>query len=127
MRAERDGTPRRRPGQLEAEVLAALWAADRPLVPGEVQATLGGGLAYTTVMTILGRLHGKGLVTRVTQGRAFAYQPAQSTAAFTAERMRGLLEEVGDPADVLAHFVEGLDADEERVLRGLLDRAQREA
>jgi predicted transcriptional regulator len=124
---ERDGTPRRRSGQLEAEVLSALWAADQPLVPGEVQAALGGGLAYTTVMTILGRLHGKGLVTRVAQGRAFAYQPAQSTAAFTAERMRGLLEEVGDPTEVLAHFVDGLDADEEQALRDLLERAQRES
>jgi predicted transcriptional regulator len=106
--------------------LAVLWASDRPLPPGEVLDGLGGGLAYTTVMTVLGRLHGKGLVTRVADGRAFAYQPAQSTAAFTARRMRGLLEQVGDPAEVLAHFVDGLDAGEERVLRNLLGRAQPE-
>ena len=40
---------------LEAEVLAALWAADAPLTAGEVVDALGGGLAYNTVQTILTR------------------------------------------------------------------------
>jgi predicted transcriptional regulator len=120
--AESGGRSRRRPGQLEAEVLAALWAADRPLAPGDVQAALGDGLAYTTVMTILNRLHAKGEVTRVADGRAFVYQPAQSTAEFTARRMRGLLEQVDDTAGVLARFVGTLNPGEEQLLRDLLDR-----
>jgi predicted transcriptional regulator len=116
--------PRRRPGQLEAEVLGVLWAAGRPLPPGEVRDALSGDLAYTTVMTILNRLHTKGVVTRRAEGRVFVYQPAASTAEFTAARMRGLLEQVADPAGVLARFVDGLDADEEQTLRELLDRSR---
>jgi predicted transcriptional regulator len=107
---------------LEAEVLAALWAAERALAPAEVQAALGGGLAYTTVMTILNRLHAKGEVTRIADGRTFLYQPAQNTAEFTARRMRGLLEQVDDPAGVLAQFVGTLRPGEEQVLRDLLNR-----
>jgi predicted transcriptional regulator len=117
-----DGRSRRRPGQLEGEVLAALWAADRALTPAEVQAALAGELAYTTVMTILNRLHAKGELTRVADGRTFVYQPAQSTAEFTARRMRGLLEQVDDPAGVLARFVGTLRPGEEQVLRDLLNR-----
>ena len=44
-------------GALEREVLACLAAAGGPLSPGDVLAELGGGLAYTTVMTTLSRLH----------------------------------------------------------------------
>jgi predicted transcriptional regulator len=124
--AESEGRSRRRPGQLEAEVLAVLWGAEQPLPPGEVQAALGGALAYTTVMTILNRLHAKGVVTRLAEGRTFVYQPAQSTAEFTARRMRGLLEQVGDSAGVLARFVDTLDPGEEQILRDLLDRSRPE-
>lgn len=102
-------------------MLSALWAADRPLAPGEVQAALGGGLAYTTVMTILNRLHAKGALTRTADGRTFVYQPAQNTAEFTARRMRGLLEQVDDTAGVLAQFVGTLKPGEEQVLRDLLN------
>ncbi len=119
--------PRRRPGQLEAEVLAVLWAAERAMSPGEVQAAIGGGLAYTTVMTILNRLHAKSVVTRTADGRTFVYQPAQSTAEFTARRMRGLLEQVDDSAGVLARFVDILNPGEEQVLRDLLDRPRPES
>ena len=103
-------------------MLAALWAADRPLTAGEVQAALGDGLAYTTVMTILDRLRLKGELTRIADGRVLSYQPAQSTAEFTARRMRGLMDQVDDPAGVLARFVGTLAPGEEKVLRDLLAR-----
>lgn len=47
---------RRGMGELEADVMGQLWAADRAPTPSEVRDGLGGSLAYTTVMTILGRL-----------------------------------------------------------------------
>ena len=61
-RSVQSAVPRRRSGELEGEVLAALWASAEPLVPAEVQDAVGGGLAYTTVMTILVRLHEKGVI-----------------------------------------------------------------
>jgi predicted transcriptional regulator len=112
---------RRRAGQLESEVLAALHAADHPLTPAQVQELLGADLAYTTVMTILGRLFGKGLAVRVAAGRGFAYSPAESEATAVARQMHALLDGGRDRAAVLAQFFDGLDPEEEQVLARLLD------
>jgi predicted transcriptional regulator len=115
---------RRRPaGGLESEVLAALWAADRPMTPGDVQRELGGELAYTTVMTALTRLHEKGAVERRRAGRAYAYTPVLDQAGMAAARMRGVLDGGQDREAVLARFVGSLSADDERLLAELLDRA----
>jgi predicted transcriptional regulator len=115
-----DGS-RREAGELEGEVLAALWAAPRPLTPGDVREELGAGLAYTTVMTTLGRLHAKGVVERTRSGRGYAYSPNVREAEFAARRFRALLDRGHDPAAVLQGFVSELSTDEERVLRALLD------
>ena len=117
------GPQRRHPGELEAGVLAVLWSGAGPLTPGEIQRTLGGNLARTTVNTILSRLHDKGVVTRTRVGRAFAYAPAreaQDAPGLAARRMRSELEKSADRRTVLARFVSGLDLDDERLLRALL-------
>lgn len=116
---------RRAPGELEADVLAALWRADEPLSPGQVREELGSDLAYTTVMTILTRLHDKGSVTRRRVGRAFVYTPAFAQAELAAAQMRDLLNSGDDRAEVLARFVGSLTTDEERTLAALLRRAAR--
>jgi predicted transcriptional regulator len=115
---------RRRFGELESAVLAALWAAGRPLVPAEVQAAVGSDLAYTTVMTILVRLHDKGVIERERAGRAYAYQPVVAETEVVADQVRRLLEHGHDRAAVLQGLVEGLDPGDERVLRELLDAAR---
>jgi len=115
---------RRHAGELEAQVLAALWAADGPLTPQDVQAALGGGLARTTIATILARLHDKGTVERTKAGRAFAYTPTvEDQAGLAARRMRSELERGQDRSTVLARFVSDLSAEDERVLRELLGEA----
>ncbi|MEV8554400.1 BlaI/MecI/CopY family transcriptional regulator [Streptomyces glaucescens] len=120
--------PRRRgQGELEAQVLSALREADGPTTAGWVQERLGGGLAYTTVVTILTRLMAKGAVTRERAGRSFAWTPAADEAGLAARRMRKVLDAESDREAVLASFVTGLDADDERLLRGLLDRAKGDA
>jgi len=111
---------RRPSGALETEVLAALWAAATPLTPREVQRELGEGLAYTTVMTALARLHEKGVVTREKQGRAYAYTPLLDTPGIAAARMRALLDEGGDREAVLARFLGTLSDSDERTLVELL-------
>ena len=63
---------RRAAGELEAEVLAVQHRAEAALTPGDVSAHLGGGLAYSTVVTILSRLHAKGVLTRRRTRRAYA-------------------------------------------------------
>jgi predicted transcriptional regulator len=116
---------RRAPGELEADVLTVLWRADRPLSPGQVRAELGASLAYTTVMTILTRLHEKGSVSRTRDGRAYVYTPAFEQADLAASQMRSVLDSGHDRDAVLARFVGTLSSAEERTLANLLRRTGR--
>ncbi len=115
---------RRQSGSLESEVLATLWAADKPLTAGEVVEALGGELAYNTVQTILTRLHGKGAVRREQAGRAHAYPPVLDEAGLAATRMRAMLDRGGDHAAVLTRFLGTLTPDEEATLAQLINRTQ---
>ena len=120
-----DGKDERRPaGELEASVLAALWAAGGPRTPGQVQAGLGAELARTTVTTILSRLHDKGVVERQRKGRGYVYYPVQEVQdahGLTARRMHSELDRDTDRETVLARFVAQLSPADERVLRDLLE------
>lgn len=124
-------TPGRAAGALEREVLASLAAAGRPLTAAEVLADLGGGLAYTTVMTTLSRLNAKGVLSRQLAGRAYAYSLATPLDALpsslTANRMRRLLDADDDRASVLASFVAHLDDEDERLLAELIQGRSRPA
>ncbi|MDI2126163.1 BlaI/MecI/CopY family transcriptional regulator [Yinghuangia seranimata] len=114
---------RRGPGELEAEVLALLWVADGARTATEVQDALGAGLAYSTVVTIMSRLHDKGLLSRTRRGRSYAYRPVADEAGLAARRMRQVLDRESDRAAVLASFVSDLSAEDEATLRELLGRA----
>ncbi|MFF0147724.1 putative transcriptional regulator [Amycolatopsis sulphurea] len=120
MRKEQDGGTRRAPGELEAEVLAVLWESAEPVSAAGVQERLGGGLAYTTVVTILSRLYEKGVATREKQGRSFTYRAADDEPGLAARRMTKVLDSEADRPSVLARFVSHLSASDERVLRDLL-------
>ncbi len=111
---------RRAAGELEAAVLAVLQAAGSPLSPGEVRDRLGGGLAYTTVVTILSRLHGKGVLGRRKAGRAFLYMPVADEPGLAARRMAQMLDAEPDREEVLARFVSGLSGKDEELLRRML-------
>ncbi|MBA9049966.1 MULTISPECIES: BlaI/MecI/CopY family transcriptional regulator [Streptomyces] len=111
---------RRARGELESSVLAVLWAADRPLTARQVLAELPGDLAYTTVLTILSRLHDKGMLVRRREGRGHACTPARDEASDTAARMRTLLDRDSDRDAVLARFVSGLSAGDGQLLQRLL-------
>ncbi|WP_261568558.1 BlaI/MecI/CopY family transcriptional regulator [Frankia gtarii] len=116
--------PRREPGALEREVLAAIAAAGRPLTPAETLAELGEPLAYTTVMTTLARLHDKGALTRAPAGRSYVYAPATDPdtldAALTARQMSRLLGAGSHRAETLARFVADLRPEDEQLLTDLL-------
>jgi predicted transcriptional regulator len=122
-----DANAARRPsGELEASVLAALWAAGgRALTPADVQRDLGMELARTTVTTILARLYEKGSVSRTRAGRGYAYLPVQDPPGLAARRMRSELDKSArdDRGTVLARFVSGLGPDDEALLRALLTQA----
>jgi predicted transcriptional regulator len=117
--------PRAR-GTLEHEVLMCLAAAGRPLTAAEVQAEIG-GLAYTTVMTTLSRLHAKRALERTLQGRAYEYTLVGGTerarSNMAAHQMLRLLDDETDRASVLTRFVAELQPEDERLLTELLERA----
>jgi predicted transcriptional regulator len=117
--------PRREAGELESEILAALWASSQPMAPGDVLRELGGSLAYTTVMTTLARLFEKGLVARRRSGRSYSYSPSVREADLAARRFRTMLDRGHDRDAVLQGFVGELSPDEERALRTLLSDEDR--
>jgi predicted transcriptional regulator len=126
MRDEAEGAGsagRRAAGELEAAVLAVLQDAGSALSPGEVRERVGGSLAYTTVVTILSRLHAKGVLERHKAGRAFLYAPVADQPGLAARRMARVLDGEADREAVLARFVSGLSDRDEELLRQMLGDA----
>jgi predicted transcriptional regulator len=111
---------RRGAGELETAVLAVLQAAGQPLSPGQVRDHLDDGLAYTTVVTILSRLHAKGVLNRHKAGRAYLYTPVADEPGLAARRMARVLDAEADREAVLARFVSGLSGADEELLRRML-------
>src|SRR5262245_41375226 len=91
--------------------MGVLWRAGAPASVRAVADELNEGrsapLAYTTVMTVLSRLAGKGILVREQRGRGFVYIPAVADTAEIA--VRGVLAEFGDAA--LARFVDRVELD----------------
>ena len=111
---------RRPKGALESAVLTHLWASGTPLTPAEVRTAPGGDLAYTTVLTILSRLHAKGLVSREQRGRGHAYRPVLMSPDMTVSRMLELLAHSSSRPDSLAGLAAHLDEDDRATLRAAL-------
>ena len=61
-------------GPLETQVLELLWERGRAMTVRQLLPEFP-ALAYTTLQTTLDRLYRKGLLTRLKQGRAFAFEP----------------------------------------------------
>jgi predicted transcriptional regulator len=128
-----DGVPRRARGALESAVMDVLWQAGRALNPGEVRDLLAGAgqtdvsgaaesrdLSYSTVVTILTRLHAKKMLVRTRVGRSFQYAPLADEAGLAARRLAALLDDSADREAVLSRFVADLPDRDEEVLRRLL-------
>jgi predicted transcriptional regulator len=131
-RHESGGSPRearRAAGALESEILAILRGAGEPLSPGDVRLRLetgqGAVLSYSTVVTIVSRLHAKGLLARQRVGRGFTYTPVDEVS-LAAGRMNQALGNGTDHDAVLSRFVSGLSRRDARLLRGLLASDQDE-
>jgi|GEM_PF-721219 len=97
----------------ELNVMKALWQLGRGTV-AETRASLtkrdGTELAYTTVMTLLGRLAAKGAVAVDKDREPFIYAPAFRRESILRDRLRSFLSDVFD-GDSHA-MVLGLVADE---------------
>jgi predicted transcriptional regulator len=115
--------------ELEAEVMEQLWRSG----PGEssvravmeaLNARRDRDRAYTTYMTILARLHKKGVLTRRREGKTDYYSPVLDRDEYMARRagaeVASLVDQYGDVA--LSHFarqVAQLDPKRRRALERL--------
>jgi predicted transcriptional regulator len=113
-------SPRRPFGALESEILAVLDASDQAMSAADVRSGLGEELAHTTIVTVLSRLAGKGLVLRERDGRAHRYSVVRDPAEVTAWRMRRLLDSDQNRSAALARFVGDLSDEDEQLLLDVL-------
>jgi predicted transcriptional regulator len=95
--------------ELEAEVMEVVWELEEPSVREVMEAlnrTAPKPRAYTTYMTTLARLHGKGLLARRREGKTDYYRPVHTRAEYADLRAQAevaaLVDAFGDVA--LGHF-----------------------
>jgi len=122
--------PKSRMGELERAVMEVLWspAPDSGWwTVRDVHAALAArpgrrDSAYTTVMTVLQRMAGKGLVEQQRDGRAYHYRAGGSREEMTAGLMRDALDEFAsdDRRTALVAFVGEASAADRDALREAL-------
>lgn len=100
-------------GELEADVMEAIWRRGRATVQ-DVWTALREEreLAYATVKTVMNRLADKGYLKRRALSRAHTFEPVMEREAFlrrvSDEVLEGLFVDFGEP--IRAHLVESLKA-----------------
>jgi predicted transcriptional regulator len=106
-------------GQLESAIMDVIWAGNRPYAVREVreQMTYGRPVAYTTVMTVMGILHGKGVLRREKHGRAWRYWPAEAKEEHDARLMAEVLRSGGNHRLTIRRFLERVSDDEMATLQ----------
>lgn len=119
-------------GHLEYEVMRALWAeapANVPAVLARINHARDADtqLAYTTVMTVLVRLHDKGVLDRERRGRGFDYIPRFDEPALvehlSGQEVRDLLDRYGEVA--LAQFAQAVEEADPKLFRRLQELTAR--
>ncbi|HXD59793.1 MAG TPA: BlaI/MecI/CopY family transcriptional regulator [Thermoleophilaceae bacterium] len=114
-------------GDLQAEVMAALWRLGEAKVD-DVRAELSSDLAYTTVHTVLKRLMDRGLAERTADERGLVYRPRLDEAEYLASTFSDRLT-ASSPAvrrEALANLVDRLDASEVEEVARYANRIRRE-
>jgi predicted transcriptional regulator len=116
--------------ELEAEVMDTIWdLGEAPVrtVMDVLNRDAPKPRAYTTYMTILGRLHGKGMLERRREGKTDVYRAVHTRSEYADLRARAevaaLVDTFGDVA--LGHFARQVaDLDPDR--RAALERLARD-
>ena len=109
-------------GPLEAEIMDVVWDTGEVTVRDVHQALeVTRPLAYTTVMTTLGRLADKGLVRRIEDQPAHHYVAHVSRDQYASSTVKSvvdwLVNHFPDPA--VAYFVDRVEKEDERVIERL--------
>jgi len=112
-------------GQLESAIMDVIWSQDRPYLVREVRERLDYDrpVAYTTVMTVMTILHGKGVLRREKHGRAWRYGPAERREEHDARLMAEILRSGGDLRVTLLRFLDRISDEERDAIRNGVDVA----
>jgi predicted transcriptional regulator len=117
--------------ELEAEVMEELWRSGEAPVRAVMDALnrrTSKKRAYTTYMTIMARLHKKGMLVRHREGKTDFYAPSHAREEYVALRARAQVEDLvaqyGDVA--LSNFAQQM-ASLDPVRRRALQRLARKA
>ena len=109
-------------GPLEVRVLEHLWNLAAPATVRAVQGAFP-DLAYTTVMTTMGRLHRKRVLERTLAGRAFVYRALvskeQLAARIAAEEIVNVLPVDGPRRPVLSMLLDAVHRHDAALLEEL--------
>ncbi len=112
----------------EAEIMEVLWDAG-PSTVSEVRELVSDDLAYTTVLTILRNLEGKGYVTHDPEGKAHRYSAAIERDVARRSALRAMAEKFfkGSTTMLLTHLVtdEKLSPEDLKRLRNMLSKRSR--
>ena len=114
--------------ELERRVLDSLWRGGDWSVR-QVHEDVGKGLAYTTIATVLDRLHAKGCVLRQKHGVAWRYCAARTLEEALAAEVGNVLRRVeGASEPLLVAFLDEFEQVDPEALDRLeaLIRARRE-
>jgi predicted transcriptional regulator len=113
----------------ELDVMAVLWERGSATV-AEVLEQLGEPLAYTTVLTVLQSLEGKGFVHHQPEGRAYRYLPLVESGQAGDRTLNRLLDKVyrGSRELLVSRLLssETVSEDELRRIRKMLDERLKE-
>ena len=110
-------------GQLESAIMDVIWSQDRAYLVREVRErlTYGRPVAYTTVMTVMTILYGKGVLRREKHGRAWRYWPAEQREEHDARLMAEVLRSGADPRLTLRCFLDHVTDEELNAIRNVVD------
>ncbi len=108
-------------GDLERAAMEAVWDGGPSTARQVAERLADRGLAYTTVLTVLGRLEGKGLLERRRDGRAHTYAAVVSREDHIAVLMQSALGQAEDREAALQHFARSVTPAEAEALRKALE------
>ena len=111
-------------GELQAQIMAALWRLESGTVE-QVRSALPPRYrgAYTTVQTVLNRLAERGFLARKRIGQAIVYRPKLTEAQYLSRTIQQALASASPDARqaALAQLISGLRESERDDLRRLTD------
>ena len=109
-------------GPLESEIMDVVWDAGEVTVR-DVHRTLNGlrPIAYTTVMTTLGRLTDKGLLKRAENQPAHRYSALVSREQYANSTVKSVVDWLVHhfPEPAVAYFVDKVEKEDEETLARL--------